>query len=324
MTTRISPYQLGATLYMPATRPDLLDVILNQKIPDLRSMVICLEDAVREDEVAAGLANLQQCLHTLRQQDRGASPLVFIRPRHPMMALELLAMTGIEAIDGFVLPKFDNHSFAAWYAVVQAAPPHMLFMPTLETAQMLDALAVRELCARLQDEGIKARILALRIGGNDLLSCLRLRTHHAHTLYDGPLGYVVAMLVTHFVPAGFHLTAPVFEYFQDHTVLQAEFQRDLLHGLVGKTVIHPSQITVIHQALKVNSHDYEAALRILDDTMPAVFQFEGAMCEPATHHHWAVQVIERAKHFGCHLHAVAVDEEADKAHKDNLHLTASK
>jgi hypothetical protein len=44
--------------------------------------------------------------------------------------------------------------------------------------------------------------------------------------------------------------------------------------------------------------------------MPAVFQFEGAMCEPATHHHWAVQVIERAKHFGCHLHAVAVDEEA--------------
>ncbi|OQX08075.1 MAG: hypothetical protein BWK73_26435 [Thiothrix lacustris] len=311
MTTRISPYQLGATLYMPATRTDLLEVILRQKIPDLRSMVICLEDAVREDEVAASLISLQHCLRALRGQERGV-PLVFIRPRHPQMAHQLLAMQGIECIDGFVLPKFDNHSFAAWYAVVQAAPAHLLFMPTLETAQVLDALAVRELCERLQDEGIKSRILALRIGGNDLLSCLRLRTHHAHTLYDGPLGYVVAMLVTHFVPAGFHLTAPVFEYFQDHTILQTEFQRDLLHGLVGKTVIHPSQIAVIHQALKVDSRDYEAALRILDDAMPAVFQFEGAMCEPATHHHWAVQVMERAKHFGCHLHAVAVDDELEK------------
>ena len=311
MTTRISPYQLGATLYMPATRLDLLDVILRQKIPDLRSMVICLEDAVREDEVAAGLANLQQCLHTLRQQDRGERPLVFIRPRHPSMGLALLAMPGIEVIDGFVLPKFDNQSFAAWYHVILTAPPTLLFMPTLETAQMLDAIEVRELCERLQDEAIKSRILVLRIGSNDLLSCLRLRTHHAHTLYDGPLGYVVAMLVTHFVPAGFHLTGPVFEYFQDHTVLKAEFQRDLLHGLVGKTVIHPSQIAVIHQALKVNGNDYAAALRILDDRMPAVFQFEGAMCEPATHHQWAVQVIERARHFGCHLHAVTVDEATD-------------
>jgi citrate lyase beta subunit len=305
MTPTLSPYRLGATLYMPATRSDLLDVILHQKIPDLRSMVICLEDALREDEVAAGLHNLQRSLLELEQQGTPDSrPLVFIRPRHPRMAHDLLALEGMDSIDGLVLPKFDNHSFADWYAVVQNAPAHWMFMPTLETAQMLDERAVRQLCEQLQHDGIKSRILALRIGGNDLLSCLRLRTHHAHTLYDGPLGHVVAMLMTHFVPAGFHLTAPVFEYFQDHTVLQAEFQRDLLHGLVGKTVIHPSQIAIIHQALKVDSRDYEAARRILDDSMPAVFQFDGAMCEPATHHHWAVQIMERAAYFGCHLHTV--------------------
>lgn len=28
----ISPYALGATLYMPATRPDLFDVVCNGKI----------------------------------------------------------------------------------------------------------------------------------------------------------------------------------------------------------------------------------------------------------------------------------------------------
>lgn len=284
---------------MPATHPDLLEVILRQKIADLRSMVICLEDALREDQVAAGLSSLRYCLRELRRQtSRHLHPLVFIRPRHPHMARDLLEFEGIEGVDGFVLPKFDNHSFADWHAIVRQAPAHLMFMPTLETAKILDEHAVRQLCEQLQHDEIKSRILALRIGGNDLLSCLRLRTHHGRTLYDGPLGYVVAMLVTHFAPAGFYLTAPVFEYFQDHTVLQAEFQRDLLHGLVGKTVIHPSQIAVIHQALKVDSHDYKAALQILDAAMPAVFQFEGAMCELTTHHRWAAQVMERARHFG--------------------------
>ena len=299
MTQKLSPYRLGATLYMPATRPDLLNVILHQKIADLRSMVICLEDALREDQVEAGLGNLKLCLRELRRQtDHRLRPLVFVRPRHPQMAQDLLTFNGIDDIDGFVLPKFDNHSFAGWYAIIQRAPAHFMFMPTLETAKILDEYEVRKLCEQLQHDDIKSRILALRIGGNDLLSCLRLRTHHSRTLYDGPLGYIVAMLVTHFAPAGFYLTAPVFEYFKDHTVLQSEFQRDLLHGLVGKTVIHPSQIATIHHALKVDKHDYEAALRILDIAMPAVFQFDGAMCELTTHHRWAVQVMERAQHFG--------------------------
>lgn len=302
MIQKLSPYRLGATLYMPATRLDLLSVILRQKIADLRSMVICLEDALREDEVEIGLSNLRLCLNQLRQDtDRQLRPLVFIRPRHPQMAQDLLAFEGIDEIDGFVLPKFDNNSFADWYMIIRQTPIHFMFMPTLETAKILDEQAVRQLCEQLQHAEIKSRILVLRIGGNDLLSCLRLRTHRNHTLYDGPLGYVVGMLVTHFAPAGFYLTAPVFEYFKEHTVLQSEFERDLLHGLIGKTVIHPSQISVIHQALKVDNHDYEAALRILDSTMPAVFGFEGAMCELTTHHRWAVQIIERAQYFGCHV-----------------------
>lgn len=48
MNKVISPFMLGATLYMPATRTDLAEVILFGKIPELRSMVICLKDAVSE------------------------------------------------------------------------------------------------------------------------------------------------------------------------------------------------------------------------------------------------------------------------------------
>ncbi|MEZ7186179.1 HpcH/HpaI aldolase/citrate lyase family protein, partial [Pseudomonas aeruginosa] len=47
----ISPFALGATLYMPATRDDILDVVFGMKIPELRSLVVCLEDAVAAIDV---------------------------------------------------------------------------------------------------------------------------------------------------------------------------------------------------------------------------------------------------------------------------------
>lgn len=301
MNYKLSPYQLGATLYMAATRSDLLDVILGQKIPDLRSLVICLEDAIVDSEVQAALVNLSACLEALHHTERRAKPLVFVRPRHAQMAQELLSHPSICALDGLVLPKFDHDSFQEWTKVIQAAPSSFWFMPTLETAQILDTYAVRELRLRLEQAELKHRILVLRIGGNDLLACLQLRNNPQHVLYDGPLGYVVGMLVAQLMPAGFQLTAPVFESFRDLSVLKAEFKRDLLHGLVGKTVIHPNQIPIIHQGLQVKQSDYLAAKKILDKSMPAVFQLGGVMCELSTHQAWARQVLERAKYFGLQL-----------------------
>ncbi|MGV6808472.1 MAG: HpcH/HpaI aldolase/citrate lyase family protein [bacterium] len=327
----LSPFQLGATLYMPATRPDLFAVITQQKISDLRSMVICFEDAIREDEVEAALANFQQLLeqlcvtcsvpesanqalgttppHTpheraLNERERAVRPLVFVRPRHPAMAAQLCQMLGIEQINGFVLPKFDNHSLAIWEEVLQTSPKHFVFMPTLETAELLDLNTTRQLRDSLLDSPLQQRILVLRIGGNDLMACYGLRRNHQHTLYDTPLGYVIAQLVTVFIPAGFALTAPVFEYFQDNVLLEKEWQQDLRYGLVGKTAIHPKQITPIQQALKVDIKDYAAAKRILAQNAPAVFQFNGAMCEPSTHRRWAEMILQRAAHFGCQYQTI--------------------
>lgn len=53
---QVSPFALGATLYMPATRPDLLAVMGGIKLPGLRSLVICLEDAIAESDTAVALA----------------------------------------------------------------------------------------------------------------------------------------------------------------------------------------------------------------------------------------------------------------------------
>lgn len=71
---------------------------------------------------------------------------------------------------------------------------------------------------------------------------------------------------------------------------------DIAHGLVGKTAIHPDQISVIEEALKVSPREHSDALRILNSTR-AVFKSQGAMCEPATHRRWA-QDLGRGQVYG--------------------------
>ena len=61
----LSALSLGATLYMPATRPDLWQVVNGEKYPELRSLVICLEDAVSEHEVEAAKVNLKHLLQRI-------------------------------------------------------------------------------------------------------------------------------------------------------------------------------------------------------------------------------------------------------------------
>jgi len=56
----LSALSLGATLYMPATRPDLWQVVNGEKYPELRSVVLCLEDAVVEHDVEFAKENLKK------------------------------------------------------------------------------------------------------------------------------------------------------------------------------------------------------------------------------------------------------------------------
>ena len=290
----LSAYALGATLYMPATRSDLWAVVSGEKIPQLRSVVICLEDAVAEQDVGLGLQHLQQLLQQLTHEPRNAqAPLVFVRPRHPRMAAQLADWPMIHQLDGFVLPKFDLDSLLDWQAAI---PQNLLLLPTLETAMVYDSGAMRELREQLVSS--KLPVLALRIGGNDLLACLGLRRPPSHTLYQTPLAQVINQLIATFMPYGFALTAPVCEYFEPADLLKTEVELDVQHGLVGKTIIHPCQIGWVHQAFQVDTKDYTAAQAILAPDAKAVFQHEGAMLEPATHRAWAARIVERARYYG--------------------------
>ncbi|CAK9885524.1 MAG: hypothetical protein XXXJIFNMEKO3_01924 [Candidatus Erwinia impunctatus] len=296
-----SPWRLGATLYIPATHKDLAGILFHQKIPALRSLVVCLEDAINDEDIPQALRKVQSLLNELAIQaiirENSPRPLVFIRPRHPEMAKWLVDNSDLSGVDGFVLPKFTLESLPLWWKTISETK--LCLMPTLETNEVFDVSKMNALAKMLATHPCRPRIIALRTGGNDLMNLLSLRRPRQMTLYDSPLGYVVKMLVATFAPYHFSLTAPVCEHIDDRKTLNDELTLDIAHGLVGKTAIHPTQIPMIEQALRVSAAEHSDALRILNSTQ-AVFKSQGAMCEPATHRRWATAILERVRVYGLH------------------------
>lgn len=306
------PYQLGASLYMPATRQDIWQVIKRDKLPTINSIIICVEDAVSHDDVELALQRLQELLNTWaahidsindpstpqnNKQEQPSRPLVFVRPRNPMMLQKLAHYKHIELLDGFVMPKVDMCSLSNWRMACQNLSTDQLLMPTLETAALFNPHHNQELAIGFK-EAFSQPVFALRIGGNDLFAALRLRRPKNSIVYDTPIGTLAYQLLGCFVPHGFYLTAPVFEYLDQPTLFMQELTRDVSLGLVGKTVIHPNQIALVQQAYCVPASTLDEAQAILHSEAKAVFKYNNTMLEPATHRAWATEIINRAKVFG--------------------------
>ena len=296
MNTRIKsfePWHLGAPLYMPGNRRDILEIANGEKYPWLRAMIFCTEDAVLQADVDSCVRHLGLCLQGFKnttQQYR------FIRVRNPDVLGRLLALPDIDKIDGFVLPKFTEDVFNDY--LDQLRDTTFKVMPTLETKEVFNVNAMTNLCQGLLQSDMAENVLMLRIGGNDLMNLLGLRRERASTIYETPLGHIIAQLVTIFKPYGFSLSAPVFEYLDDPHTLLREMKMDLAYGLIGKTAIHPTQGPMIEEAFKVNIEDYEMALSLSDLDAPAVFRMHDAMCEVATHQQWATQILSRQQCYG--------------------------
>jgi citrate lyase beta subunit len=286
--------RLGATLYMPAINSRVLAVLRGEMPFGAGSVVICLEDALAEADIERGLDIVRQGLAQPRESGARAG-LIFLRPRNLEMARRIAAMPGIETIDGMVAPKF---TLAEGYDWLELARMHdIALMPTLETAEYFDPSYVIRM-REMFDAAGPEQILAIRIGGNDLLNTLGVRRVAGRTSHEGPLSWVLSMISSQFMSHGYPVTAPVYDIIGDLETLRREVKMDVEFGLVGKTAIHPSQIPVIHEALRVNPPELAAAQAIVADGAEAVFKVDGIMCEPATHRAWARRIIARSEYWG--------------------------
>ena len=286
---------MGASLYVPANHKDLLEVANGEKLPQARSVIFCTEDAVADRDLGWALFNLSVVLENMLPQVAAER---FVRVRSPDVLARVLAMPGVHKLTGFVIPKATRHNFEAYYRLVRDTD-HLL-MPTLETADVFSEREMELFRDLLQSPGVRGRILALRIGGNDLLALLGLRRPRGMTIYRTPLGPVIARLVTIFRPHGFVLTSPVFEHLDLPELLDQEVTEDIAYGMVGKTAIHPTQIVPIEEHYKVKPQDLAVARAILDENSPAVFKMDESMCEVATHRAWAERLVAQSHMFGAH------------------------
>jgi citrate lyase beta subunit len=224
---RLLSAALGATLYSPATRPRLADDIVKQTGRGVVSMVSCLEDSIRDEDVAEGEENLVRQFTDLAGREGAADlPLLFVRVRTPEQIPDLVRRLGpaVRLLSGFVLPKFTEERgmpFLEALALAEAESGRRLFaMPVLESP----ALLYRE--SRVESlEGIfravdkyRERVLALRLGVTDFCSSYGLRRAPDMTAYDVQIvASVIADVVNMLGRAdgtGFTVTGPVWEYFR--------------------------------------------------------------------------------------------------------------
>lgn len=281
----------GATLYVPAIHPTVENVRTGS-IPTLGSMVICLEDSIRDDQVGDALKALKNHLATFDSSSEGLS--TYVRPRDAAMAEQIMRMPGARGLRGFVIPKATPEGLQDWMSILRGE--RWAVMPTIETAHAFDVREVHRLRDQTTTMGIA--VDAVRIGGNDILSTIGARRSSTRTLYDGPLGPVVTSIVGAYAGTGISLSSPVLEHYSDECLLLEEIDRDIEHGIYSKTVIHPKQVAIVNGAMRPTVRDVTEAQAILATDAAAVFKSEGSMCEPKTHAAWAKSVLDRQRRLG--------------------------
>ena len=223
---RLLSAALGATLYSPATRPQLADDIVKQAGSGVVSMVLCLEDSISDADVAAGEENLVRQFADLDSRTGTEPPLLFIRVRVPEQIPDLVRRLGpsVRLLSGFVLPKFTEERgtpFLEALALAETESGHRLFaMPVLESPELLyreSRVDTLEGIARAVGKS-RDRVLALRLGVTDFCSSYGLRRAPDMTAYDVQIvASVIADVVNMLGRAdgsGFTVTGPVWEYFR--------------------------------------------------------------------------------------------------------------
>lgn len=257
--TRASPRRvlalaLGATLYVPGVRPDLLADSRRAAAVGTTSVVWDLEDSVAHARVDAACASVLRSLALLAgEADADQVPLLFLRPRTPAQLVALADAAGplLARLTGFVFPKIGAGArgekwFAALAHASTVARAPLYAMPVLEAPELAwretrqDYLAgMRELLARHREQ-----VLAVRVGGTDLSGLFGLRRDAETTVWElAVVRDVLADVLNTFTRSGEHVvTGPVWEHLARpqrllRTQLRATpFERRRLHTLRARMV----------------------------------------------------------------------------------------
>ena len=317
-------YAIGGMLYMPATRTKIVQDIIEQKNPDIKSICLDLEDSIGDDTVEEALILLKSTLSklcTAMEEDKLSVdnlPLIFIRVRNPEQLRTLkntLSQEQLGIITGFNFPKFDSTNAAeyirAFNELQHKSLTKLYFNPILESKNIMYKQNRLEELTYIQRKlsGFSDHILNIRVGATDFCNIFGIRRKMTQTIYD--IGVVTDCFtdIVNFFGKNYVISGPVWEYFNSQgedglwkTSLEKELSFDKLNGFFGKTSIHPIQLPVIAQSNIIDEEDYRDAQNIMGMSGGLIGVAKGSagnkMNEVKTHSNWARKIIAIANVYG--------------------------
>ncbi|MCJ7856617.1 HpcH/HpaI aldolase/citrate lyase family protein [Lachnospiraceae bacterium NSJ-143] len=313
------PYAVGALLYTPANNSDIADSVINGRFGCPYSLSLCLEDSISDmavqyaEDVAVNSVK-KICMSYRKKQFY--MPNIFIRVRRPEQIERLFVSLGesVEILTGFILPKFfiDNADgyIESIINVNEISKKPVYMMPIIESHELFDLRNRYNLLYNIKEkiDTVRQYVLNVRVGGNDFCKYLGVRRHADQTIYDiSSVNHLLGDIISCF-SGDYIVSGPVWEYFSGDTELwksgmEREIRLDRLNGFVGKTVIHPNQISVANKSFKIAESDYRDAKSILsmsDNTELLVEKSDAGerMNEYKTHVLWAEKTIILADIYG--------------------------
>lgn len=312
-------YSVGALLYTPALNKKIADAIIAEKFNRPYSLALCLEDTIDDGSLEFAEKQVSITLKKLLKASKDRNfymPMIFIRVRSSEQLLRLWKnlFEWSEIITGFIFPKYsigNADSYNEAMRKINAEADRIIYMmPILESRDIVQYSTRNSILFTLKSkiDSVKDLVLNIRVGGNDFSNEFAVRRHYDETIYDIlPISQLMGDILTVF-SRDYILSGPVWEYFSSvndewKEGLIRELALDRLNGFVGKTVIHPKQIEVVNDALKVSRKDYEDAKAILNWDEGNLICVSKSSCgermnEVKTHGNWAAKTLILAEVYG--------------------------
>ena len=223
-------YCLGATMYMPGIK-DFLNPILSNKYPGLTSMVMCFEDACKEEDVPLAEQNVLHLLDALNENLENGTlqydelPLIIFRVRNVEQFKHFSSMLKpehIHLITAFNFPKFQKENGEAYFIHLQELNDkygEILYgMPILESKEMayIETRAEELVGVKAILDRYKQLVLNVRVGGTDWSSVFGVRRGINYTIYDIlPVADCLKDVLNVFGRNNdYSISGPVWEYFR--------------------------------------------------------------------------------------------------------------
>ena len=307
MTEKILPYKIGGLLYMPAFQKNIVEKLQRDALPCLTSIAFCLEDSIQWNALETAEKFLRKTFDELKilADDKKKLPLIFIRVRSPQHLKSLNENFCDDFLTGYIFPKFDltnaEYYLKVFYEINSQNKNKKFFMPILETEQIANILTRKSTLFELKNllDDAKNFIPNIRVGVNDFCNLYGLRRDIRQTIYDigivrDTLTDILNVFAKDYVVAG-----SVWNFFNGKNSLwreglKRELELDKSNGFIGKSAIHPSQLPIIFESLKVSRTDFNDAENLLNwsnENLGVEKSSDGSrMNEVNCHRKWAEKI----------------------------------